>query len=96
MKLNLNQPIIGLDGVIKEGDKDLTLKTVVVRALATPLDSDKSIGAEKVAARWALAIKLNMGGEVEVTPEQCAELKARVAEVFVLNVSGPAMVMLNG
>lgn len=96
MKLNLETPITGLDGVVKEGDKDLSLKTVLTRAVATPLESDRGTPAEKVAERWALAVKLNMGGEIDLSPEQVADLRKRVAEVFILNVAGPTLALLNG
>lgn len=98
MKLNLNTTLIGLNGSpIKDGDKDATLGVIAARALATPLERDKGSQPESVITRWRLAMKLQIGApDTELSPEQVTEVRSRIAEVFALEVAGPALELLNG
>lgn len=98
MKLNLDSTFNALNGKpVSDGDGDAKLGTICARALATPLERDKGDSKpESVMRRWHLAMRLQAGGEAELSPEEVTEVRARVAEVFALEVAGPVLDMLNG
>lgn len=95
MKFNLDTPIKNLAGEhIGSGAEAITLKTVCVRSLTTLLDEDKNITVERAEKRYALAMNLQAGGEIDLTAEQITELRNRIAKVFMLEVAGAALGLL--
>lgn len=82
MKVNVNQAFTELDGtVIKDGEHDFTLKEASVRALNTPVPSEKLSEEEKMK-RFNLARKIYKGGVVDLTTDECALIKNRIHVIF--------------
>jgi hypothetical protein len=88
LKLLDGQPLNGEDG------RAMTLKAVCVNALLASFDEDRNMLPEKALARWKLAVRLHAGGDVEVTPEELTEIRARVPKQYTVLVSGQALEML--
>jgi hypothetical protein len=96
MKINFDQELKGLDGeALKEGDKAFTLKRAAVEALVALAPDDRANGEEK-CKRWQLAVRVNGGGEVELSPEEAAMVKERIGRLYGPLVIGPAWQLLNG
>lgn len=97
MKFDMSATFNSLNGQpVKDGAADAKLGVIAARALATPLERDKALAPESVVKRWNFALRLQKCEEVELTPEELTEVRARIAEVFALEVSGPALVLLGG
>ena len=95
MKVDLDQKLKNFDGsVVKNGETELDLKTVVVASLGTPLEDDKGLSADKAVSRWKLAVKLYSGGEQEITPEEATEIRNRIPKCYAVMVAGQACEML--
>lgn len=96
MKINVDTVLKQLNGLpLKEGDNDFTLKSAAIEALMLMSPDDQAGGEEKFS-RYNLAIKVNAGGEVELTPEEAAMIKQRIGKIFGPSVLGPAWTLLNG
>lgn len=88
MLLDCTTPIRAIDGTsLKDGDKDITLRDVIVRALTEPAMGDDGrpeviAGPEKLE-RWALAGKVHGAtGPVSLTVEEAAKIKRLVDKMF--------------
>lgn len=90
MKIDANKEIKKFDGTpVLQGDIPLKLGRACSQALAEALEEDRKLGAEKTLARWKLATALySAEGEFDLTPEQAAEIRGRVPQVFTLVVAG--------
>jgi hypothetical protein len=97
MKVNFDSKLLHLDGqVLKNRDADFTLKSAAIEALMNIAESDRTAKGEDKFKRYELAVKVNAGGEVEITPEEATLLKQRIGEVYGPAVIGPAYKLLNG
>lgn len=97
MKINFDTTLIHLDGTkLKVKDADMSLKFAATEALMQIAESDRTASGEAKYKRYELAVKVNAGGEVEITPEEAALLKQRIGEIFGPAVVGPAYKLLNG
>lgn len=100
MKVNLDQFLVDFEGdplKILETDELWTLKKAVVNVLSAPIDGDRNVDPEKAVARWRLAVRLQAGGEQEVSPEEAAEIRGRLPKVYPSALlSGQACEMLKG
>lgn len=86
MPKNLDHVIVDLDGKpIAQDDsgkgKHADIRFVAVNALLASVPGDNPTGDEK-AQRYALAIRINAGGEQEFTPEELALVKRLVGQVY--------------
>jgi hypothetical protein len=97
MKVNFDSKLCNIDGTtITSNNEDLLLKKVSIEALMMLSDSDRGSSGEVKFKRYELALKISVGGEVEISPEEAATLKARIGEVYGPAVIGPAWKLLNG
>lgn len=99
MKINFSQTLFDFRtaSALKREDtgSDLTLGFCCSEALVLP-NGDKS-GPERKIADLALAMKVFPGGDVELTPEEAARLKEKVAAMYPSAlVAGQCCQMLNG
>ena len=87
MKIDFNKPILDLSGKpVKQDDSaksaNATLGTVAVNALmAAYRDEDSLSGADK-ARRYALALKINKGGTVDLKSEDVTTIKTLIGKAF--------------
>jgi hypothetical protein len=96
MKINFDSELKSIKGeVLKNGEAAFTLKDASIEALVAMSQDDRSDGTEKFK-RYQLAVKVNAGGEIEITPEESAMLKDRIGRLYGPVVIGPAFVLLNG
>lgn len=85
---NLDIQLKAFDGeVIKDADKPLTMKTVIVSALLAPEADKKPDGAES-AKRYKLALRLYDGGEQDLKPEELTLIKMLVGQSYAPMVVG--------
>lgn len=98
MKVDFNQVLKDFEGDPLKNDKnkEWTLKTAAVSALATALEEDKGMTADKAVARYKLALRLQEGGEQELSPEEATEIRNRLAKCYSILISGQACEMLKG
>lgn len=97
MKINFDSVLKHISGEnLKTNGEDLTLKGASIEALIAIAESDRNATGEDKFKRYEIAMKVNAGGEVELTPEEVAVIKKRVGEVFGVAVVGPAYKLLNG
>ena len=92
MKRDLDQPLLDLDG--EDFEPPLTLGTVCYQATAGNTPFDSALQMDEKLKLYALAKKVHKGGEVELTAEDIALLKKRVAAGFGTMVTGRACEML--
>lgn len=97
MKINFDAVLVHIDGKPLQVDKsDMTLKFACTESLMAAIREDETAtGAVKIT-RYELAVKVNVGGEVEISPEEASLLKERIGKVFGVAVVGPAYKLLNG
>lgn len=90
MKIDTQKVLQQMNGKpVKEGDGELRLGRACSQALASALEGDEKMSADKVLARWKLAQALySAEGEHEITPEQATEIRGRAGRVFQLVVAG--------
>ena len=97
MKVDLDQVILGFDDKpLKVEGKELKLGEIMVKALATNIEGDNQLPADKMLARWKLAMSAHAGGSQELSPEQITEIRARLPKMFILEVAGRACALLEG
>lgn len=92
---NFNVPILKLDGT--EFDDKLTLQTVTLLSLITPIRSDESKDTNYKLSLYRLAQKINSSHEVDITAEDIVLIKDRISTVMQnIVVIGRAFDMLEG
>lgn len=97
MKINFDAVLHHIDGKpLKTQESEMTLKTASVESLMAIIREDEQATGAVKLARYELAVKVNAGGEVDLTPEEAAILKDRIGKVFGVAVVGPAYKLLNG
>lgn len=85
---NMDIELKAFDGeVIKDVDKPLTMKMVVVSALLTP-EADKKPNGDESAKRYKLAFRLYDGGEQDLKPEELTLIKMLVGQSYTPLVVG--------
>ena len=95
--MKVTQEIYGFEGKpLNMENGPLSLRTALLRALGSNLQGDTDLPVEKVMSRYALAMRISSEENVTLTPEEVAELRARVAKVWALEVAGGALKLLNG
>lgn len=109
MKINFDSTINDLDGkpvettaaVMKDGvqikpAEYLTLKTVALNSLMAVLPDEQHLSGEEKAVRFALAMRVNVGGEQDLTPEEVSKLKGLIGKCYGALAVGRAYEILNG
>lgn len=96
MKINFDTPIKSLEGVTMTREKlknagkpdvstevvDLTVGSVAIMALDGSYDDEKNLPGEERVKRFALAMRIVEGGEIELKPEEAVMIKNLVAKAF--------------
>ena len=95
MKINLDVPILQLDGT-EFSDKP-TLKIICFLSVTTPLKSDESLAAEQKIRLYRLAQRIAGAGVVDLDSEDITLLKDRIAKAVAhIVVIGRAFDMIEG
>lgn len=89
---DFNTPLLNIAGKqMKEGQKDgngveteipLTVKNPIIVALLERLPNEPALSTEKNLYHFSLALKIQSGGEVELTPEDIVEIKTAVEKFY--------------
>lgn len=84
MMKNLDNALFDLDGkALKDVDgTDASMRVLVARALANVHEDDRSVPAEKKAARGELALRVYAGGDQEYKPEEISQMKEYVGKSY--------------
>jgi len=92
MKTNMDQILKTLDGdSLKDNGKLLKLKDICINAL---MSMDENTTPEEKINQYELALKVNKGGEVELSSENRVLLKKLVGKLYGPLVYGQANGML--
>lgn len=92
---NFDTELAGLNGeVLKENDKPVLMRTLVVNALVNVPANEKIEGDEKTR-RYELAISLNHEGDHDITPEDVVLIKKLVGAGYGPLVVGQIYKVLN-
>lgn len=91
MKVDVDTTLKHIDG----NDLPLTLKKACIEALMAQTQDDRASGEVKFK-RYELAVKVNSGATVDISPEEAAMLKDLIGKVYGPGVVGPAYKLLNG
>jgi hypothetical protein len=102
-EINFSQPIVDLDGKsvpssTSEGAPPLDLKMVAGIALLTDKPPDPRTATPDAANklhRFTLAVKIHLGGVIDLSAEEIAEVKAAIAGVWPTLVFGRAAEILD-
>lgn len=96
MKRNFDAILKTLDGedFKVENGAPLTLKKVCIGALGGALPGDDQMDGERKFGLYKLADRINKGGLVDVTAEEIAALKARIARSYTVFAIGAAYTLL--
>jgi hypothetical protein len=101
MKINLETFLVTLNGeVLEEKIKDkvipIKLKSVCVNALLGMNEDDSRETGESKAARYKLALKLNEGGEQDLSTDEIVKIKGHIGKLYVPLIVGQAYDLLEG
>lgn len=91
MKVNLEAPILDLDGSPLEHPTEkspLTIRKAITDSLLIGRANDNPDGAEKFR-RWELARQIHGTNEINLTAEQASMVKKLVGEIWSPGVVGP-------
>jgi len=95
--IDFSQVMKDLDGkAIRDGEAELTLRSVTVNALMTLLPDERSLGGEEKARRYTLGMKIHKAKEpLELKAEQVTLVKKCVGGVYTPLVVGQAFHLLD-
>lgn len=94
-KKNFDFDLLDIDGApLKEGEKVIQARTIVVNALMSN-NPQEAIGGEEKARRYGLGILANKGGELDLTPEDIALLKDLIGKFYAPIIVGQIYQYLN-
>jgi hypothetical protein len=101
MQIDFSQALTNLDGTPLaqanlEGGQPIpiTLRLTATEALCRPTDERGMTGAQKFE-RFSLALRINQGDPVELTPEEVATIKQRIGETMPPIIVGRAYQLLD-
>lgn len=78
----------------KTGRPALTLKRAMVNALQAMFEDERQLEGEKKLERWKLAMKIHLGGEIDLTAEEIVLVKRLVGKLYGPSVVGPVWTAL--
>lgn len=99
MKVNFDTELNALNGKpIQYADdgkvRGMQLRDAAVDALIN--QSNSLPDGEQKFRVFELCERIHKGGEVEITPEEASEIKAKIGQAWGANIVGPAYRLLNG
>lgn len=96
MKRNFDFVLKDLNGadLKQSADEVLTMKAVSITSLMGTHEADRNISGDEKLKRYLLAVKINAGGEVELTAEEIAQLKSLIGRAYGPIAVGPAFLFL--
>lgn len=96
VKINMHAPILALDGqAVLDGDRPVTLRTIVQGALLASLPEDSALSGDEKARMFRLALEANEP-LVDWKVEDVALVKARVGVASTPLAVGRAYEQLDG
>jgi len=95
MKLRLEEKILDMDDVpIKDiKEKEMILQDVLVNALMTPMEDDKSLSGDQKMALFVLAMEIKKGKE-DVSVEDVSLIKKRIGKLYSQLIVGRAFALI--
>jgi hypothetical protein len=98
LKINFDATINDFDGKpVKVSETEaLSLKTVALNSLMAQFPDEQHLGGEEKARRFALAMRLHGGGEIDIQPEEAAQIKVLIGKAYGALTVGRAYELLNG
>lgn len=97
MKINFDAALLDLKGEeMKDGETAVTLKTVAVNALFAPFPDEREIDGNEKAKRFNLGLRIDAGGEIEVSAEEISLVKKLIGKAFPVLVVGRAYQLIEG
>lgn len=94
MKLNFDIELKNLSGEpVIENDKPVILRNLVTNAVLVPEEGEEG---EIKLTKWNLALKIDKGGEIDLTPEEVVLIKRMVGKYHIPMVVGRIYPLLNG
>lgn len=95
-KKNLDLAMKDLNGetIYSEEGRARPMKSIVTEALLASFPNETASGEEKLK-RYLLAMKVNVGGEVDLSPEEIVMIKDLVGKGFSPLVVGQVFGLLN-
>lgn len=96
MLRNFDQTMKDLEGkpIKDENEKEITLKSIAVGALMASYPDEQNLSGEEKFKRYNLAVKINKGGEIEVSAEDISDLKKLIGKGFSVLAVGSAYKLL--
>jgi len=83
MKINVDQPLIGLDGKpLMDGSEKWTLGSLAIFSLVNMSGNDRQVDNMVKFERGELASKLYVGGDVDLSQKEVEMMKERVGFMF--------------
>jgi hypothetical protein len=97
MKINFSFKPVDLltEKPLKDGEKDATLASICVQALMAQTPEDAAMSAEEKVQAYVVASRIIKAGVVEVSVEEAALMKRRVAKLFGPMVVGQCLPALD-
>lgn len=101
MKIDFSTPLLNLltgkPFTTKDGEKErpMLLSDAAIEALMALNPQAQDTGEQKLKC-YQLAQKVQLGGEVELDPEDVALIKSKVGAIYGPAIVGPAFTLLNG
>lgn len=91
MKIDFDAVLLDLKGeIMKDGDAPVSLKTVAVNALFAPFPDEREIDGTEKAKRFNLGLRIDVGGEVEVSAEEVSLVKKLIGKAYPVLIVGRA------
>ena len=83
-----------VEALNKTGRPQITLKRVAVNALQAIFEDERNLDGSEKLKRWQLAMKIHLGGDVDLTTEEIALVKKLIGKLYGASVVGPAWTAL--
>jgi len=78
------------------GRAEMTLKAAIVNALQAMFEDERALDGEEKLKRWQLAMRVYLGGDVDLSSEEIAKIKKLVGKLYGPSVVGPVWTALEG
>ena len=78
------------------GKQALTVKAAIVNALQAMFDDERALDGEEKLKRWQLAMRVYLGGDVDLSSEEIAKVKKLVGKLYGPSGVGPGWAALEG
>lgn len=96
MQIHFDRVVVELDGSPAGGDTPLTVGSMCLQALVAAIRDETPPPPAEVERRYRLALRIQRGGEQDLSPEDCTLLRDRICRVYGVWAAGQACEALGG